>query len=110
MDPTAFRLNVSNEMKPNDRTDEFKVFVHTLAQYTAHGPGEYAMSVLKSMTGTESFKQLPDSQKKCQVHKREECQTTRFLDLVRGNCNCVPWALLADGNPERVGMFMFIMY
>ena len=109
LDPSPFRLNFSGESTLDDQTRNFKIYVHTLSQYTAHGPGARAMSVLKSMTGTESFKQLPDSQKKCQVHNREECETKMFLKQVRSNCNCVPWALLADGNSEGVGMFVFLI-
>ena len=103
LDPSPFRLNVSTEMKPGDKTLEFKVYVHTLAQYTANGPGEYAMSAIKDMKGTKSFKQLPDIQKNCQDHNREECETKRFLDQVQNNCNCVPWALMVDVNSKRVG-------
>ena len=101
IDPNPFKLNVSNEMKPNDQTlqqEQFKVYVHTLAQYTAYGPGAYAMAALKRMKGTESFEQLPDSQKNCQVHNREECETKRFMDRIHTKCNCVPWTLDADAS------------
>ena len=54
------------------------------------------MSALKRMKGTDSFKQLLDSQKNCQVHIREECETKRFLDHVKSMCDCVPW-VLEDG-------------
>ena len=74
----------------------FKVFIHTLAQYTTLGPGSYGMSALKSMTGTESFKQLPDYQKKCNIHNREECQTQKYKDHIQRECNCTPWALKTD--------------
>ena len=105
LDPTPYRLNISTDLKLPDQTnneEQFKIFVHTLARYTAYGPGVHAMSALKSMTGTESFKQLPDSQKKCQVHNREECETKRFLDQVRSDCNCVPWALETGASLEKV--------
>ena len=51
------------------------------------------MSTLKSMTGTENFKQLPIDQKKCVVHNREECHTKKYLDQVQRECNCTPWPL-----------------
>ena len=78
------------------------VYIHTLAQYTAEGSGRHAMSSLKRMTGTDSFKELPDSQKNCQVHNREQCQTRKFLEHVQNNCNCVPWAATLDHSTEKV--------
>ena len=103
VDPTPFVLNVSEESRLNDQTHKFKVYVHTLAPYTAFGPGEHAMSALKRMKGTKSFKQLPDNQKDCQVHSREECETKKFLDQVLSNCNCVPWAMMTENSLKRVG-------
>ena len=97
VDPNPYALNASSENKP-----EFKVFVHTLASYTAFGPGKYAMNALKKMSGTESFKQLPENQKMCQNHNREECETAKFLDQVEMNCDCVPWGLVTDINKEMV--------
>ena len=104
LDPNPFRLNVSTGMKPEDQ--RFKIFVNTLAQYTAVGPGQYGMSAFKRMKGTESFKQLPDSQKKCQVHNREECETKAFLDQVANNCNCIPWNVMIDF--EKVGIYFLL--
>ena len=95
MDSNPYALNSSNQQS-------FKVFIHTLAQYIAIGPGSYAMGTLKSMTGTEDFVQLPVNQKKCLVHNREECQTDKFLDQTKSNCGCVPWPLRTDGSQEKV--------
>ena len=108
LDPNPFRLNVIGESKLNDHTQAFKVYVHTLAQYTAFGPGEYAMTALKRMTGTDSFKQLPDRQKNCQVHNREDCETKRFLDQVKSTCNCVPWVLEYGANIEKVYLLSYL--
>ena len=71
----------------------FKVYIHTVSQFTAHGPGTYSMTVLKKTTGTKKFLQLPDDRKKCSDHKREECQTQAYLDQIQRECKCVPWAL-----------------
>ena len=71
----------------------FKVFVHSLAQYSTFGPGSYGMNALKRMTGTKNFEQLPTKQKKCLVHNKEECQTQKYLDQVQRECKCIPWAL-----------------
>ena len=81
----------------NDQ-ESFKVYIHTLAEYTALGPGAYAMHTLKKMTGKTSFYQMRDSQKECQVHSREKCQTEMFLKHVKTNCSCVPWALTTENS------------
>ena len=95
LDPNPFHLNHKGKsarvFKEGGQT--FKVYIQTLAQFTAFGPGSFGMNTLKKMTGTKSFKQLPDHQKKCLVHSREECQTKSFLDQVQRQCKCMPWAL-----------------
>ena len=88
--------------------DQFKVFIHTFGQYTTFGSGSFEMSVLKKLTGTESFEQLPDNKKKCQVHKREECQTAKYLDQVQAECRCVPWSLNSNSPVQvKAGSFIF---
>ena len=82
--------------------ESFKVYIHTLAPHTVYGPGAYAMHTLKKMTGKTSFYQMRDSQKECQVHSREKCQTLRFLKDVKTNCSCVPWALTAEDHKNEV--------
>ena len=93
LDPNPYQPNTADN-KAGDQS--FKVFIHTLAQYTTFGPGMYGMSDLKKMTGTKSFKQLPENQKKCRVHNREECQTLNYLDQVQKECKCIKWALQTD--------------
>ena len=105
LDPNPYRLKTSYKVNMGDQSYEEgrpKVYVHTLAQYTAYGPGTYALSSLKRMTGTESFMELPDEQKRCRVHKREECQTKKFLDQVWNKCRCVPWALMDGTLPAYI--------
>ena len=98
LDPKPYELigKDGNSMGSEIGSPTFKVFVNTLAQYTSFGPGSYAMNSLKKMTGTKSFKQLPDRQKKCMVHDREECQTQKYLGKVQKECECLPWALQND--------------
>lgn len=88
LDPDPLPLSAAGNVNRN-----FKVFIHTLAQYTAFGPGYYGMSSLKKMTATAGFKQLPDHQKGCLIHNREECQTQKYMEHVNGECKCTPWAL-----------------
>ena len=95
LDPNPYHLNQIGKSARgfNEGDSTFKVYIQTLAQFTTFGPGSYGMSALKKMTGTTSFEQLPDHQKKCLVHNREECQKQSFLDKVQKECNCMPWAL-----------------
>ena len=97
MDPNPYQLGQANDNADgsNQGNQDFKVFIHTLAQYTTFGPGSYGMGALKRMTGTTSFKQLPDYQKNCLVHNREKCQTEKYLEQVRKECQCAPWALVS---------------
>ena len=92
LDSTPYHLN---DAQKGNKEEEYsiKVFVHSLAQYSTFGPGSYGMSALKKMTGTESFEKLPDHQKKCLVHNREECQTQKYLEQVERECECIPWVL-----------------
>ena len=101
VDPNPYRGNFSES---NDRNgeDSFKIYIHTLAQHTAFGPGSYGMDSLKKMIGTKSFEELPESQKRCRVHDQEECRTGKFLEQVKGNCSCIPWALANTTSKEKV--------
>ena len=109
VDPTLYQTN-SNERNVEAELnvqDSFKVYIHTLAQHAEYGPGAYAMYTLKSMAGTKSFEQLPESQKKCRVHNREKCQTNKFLEQVKHNCSCVPWSLQNEGSKEKVIFYLY---
>ena len=104
LDPSPYQIQ--DDGRSGDKQEAFKVYIHTLAPFTAYGPGAFAMSSLKSMTGTTSFRELPDKQKKCTVHNREECQTDKFFSHVENNCSCVPWRLaIADNIKAQVTLF-----
>ena len=98
MDPNPYQLGQVNDDDGGsiEGDQNFKIFIHTLAQYSTFGPGSYGMSTLKKMTGTKSYNQLPDHQKKCLVHDREECQTEKYLEQVQKECHCVPWVSGTD--------------
>ena len=95
LDPNPYHPNQPNKNTGGSKNvdQNFKVVVHTLAQYTSFGRGSYAMSTLKKMTGTTNFKKLPDHQKKCLAHNREDCQTQKYLEQLQKECKCIPWAL-----------------
>ena len=100
LDPSPYQIQSDERSAKDERNKQqnFRVYIHTLAPFTAYGPGAFAMSTLKSMTGTTSFMKLPDNQRKCVIHNREECQTDRFFSQVEANCSCVPWSLTIDDN------------
>ena len=104
LDPNPFKvINDEKNVESYETGDQsYKVFIHTLAQTSMFGSGSYGMSALKKMTGTESFYQLPDHQKKCLVHNREECQTQKYLDKVQRECNCTPWSLQIGQGKNQV--------
>ena len=91
LDPNPYEIRSTDGSFRAARNDQesFKVYIHTLAEHTAFGSGAYALHTLKRMTGTPKFYQLPDGQKECQVHSRERCQTEKFLNQVKDNCNCI---------------------
>ena len=95
LDPTPYQMQDDERgvETEGNKPQTFKVYIHTLAPFTVYGHGAFAMSTLKSMTGTESFEELPNNQKKCTVHDREKCQTEKFFSQVKANCSCVPWSL-----------------
>ena len=110
LDPNPYLLNYKDKIKKVSSANDlknFKINIRTLAQYTAYGPGLYAMSALKKMTGTKSFLQLPENQKRCQIHNREKCQTISFLDQVEKNCVCVPWSLMTNTGEQKVTIPLF---
>ena len=100
LDPKPYQSDSIGGSKTEDQS--FQVFIHTLAQYSTFGAGSYGMSALKKMTVTKSFEKLPDQQKQCIVHNREECQTRRYLDQVQRECNCIPWAFHTDQDKDQV--------
>ena len=106
LDPNPYPMKSTDGRVRAARNDQesFKVYIHTLAPHTAYGPGAFAMHTLKRMTGKPSFYQMPDNQKECQVHNRENCQSELFLEHVRSDCGCVPWAYTTGNRSNRVGI------
>ena len=109
LDPSPYQIEDDGRSVKDERNKQktFKVYIHTLAPFTAYGPGAFAMSTLKRMTGTASFMELPENQKKCAIHNREECQTDKFFSQVKANCSCVPWSITINDNTKaQVNSFL----
>ena len=104
LDPYPYPLISLEDRAQRQYNDpsNFKIYIHTLAQYSGHGSGDYKLNSLKRMTATESFKQLPNDHKQCQVQNREQCQAQKFLEHVQNNCNCTPWAKTSEFSTGKV--------
>ena len=76
------------------------IYISTISPGTGSKNGSYALSVLKKMTGTTGFLQMPDDVKGCQVEIYEECNTRKYLERVGEECKCVPWALNSVQNVQ----------
>ena len=77
------------------------IHIDTLAQYTGYGPGDYALTSIKQMTGTDNFLAWPENKRQCALETYKDCQTKVLLeDTV--NCGCTPFQLLpAVGNTSE---------
>jgi hypothetical protein len=76
---------------PKRTTDQKSLSIHinTQSRYTSSSPGKYILTVLKKMTGTDSFLALSDEAKGCQIEPEDECRSRKLEE----RCGCVPWAL-----------------
>ena len=85
---------MSLQLKDSDaHTRSVRIYLNTLASFTDHRNGSYSMNVLKKMTGTRKFMDLPDQEKYCSVESFEQCQSKEYFQKVHSSCGCVPWAL-----------------
>ena len=56
-----------------------------------YGEGDFALTDVKEMNGTQGFLDLDVGVKKCQNHESVlECKAKTYLDVGREKCKCVP--------------------
>ena len=79
----------------------FRLYIDTLESFTGNGGGSYGLSVLKKITGTQSFLKQTDDIKKCQIGTFESCHVERYMEAVQTKCGCVPWAF-SDAVDQQV--------
>ena len=101
--PNPFPLNINGDQR--QQQGKFRLYIHTLAPYSAYEPGTYKLSGLKQMTAKKGFIELPVSQTSCLVHNQEECQTQKFLDNIHMKCNCTPWSIASNYYGDEVNNF-----
>ena len=78
-----------------------RVQIGTLAAYTGYGPGDYMMSSLKEITGTDRFLAKPDDEKDCTIEKFENCQMRKAAEQNRA-CSCKPFELSSAFSDNQV--------
>ena len=81
-----------------------RIYLNTLSSFTDYRSGSYAMTVLKKMTGTESFLKQTDKEKKCRIETLEHCLANGFVENVQQRCGCVPWTLTSALLPLQVNL------
>ena len=69
------------------------IHISTLERFSDSRPGLYVMTVLKRMTGTESFLSMSDGVKQCQIETQDDCESRKYVENVRNQCHCLPWSL-----------------
>ena len=56
------------------------IHIGALTQLTVRGAGDYALSSIKRLTGTENFLAWSEGERKCALKTYEKCQEKHFLD------------------------------
>jgi hypothetical protein len=96
------RKLLSFEVLPRNSQTSAKIHIHTISPFDAYGEGNFRMTALKKMTGTDKFLKLTKEEKKCQNEMFEECKVLSFINSIEQNCGCVPWSLVQVW-PRKVG-------
>ena len=76
------------------------IHISTLERFSDSRPGLYVMTVLKRMTGAESFLGMSDRVKQCQIETQDNCESQKYIENVQSQCHCVPWSLENDFLPK----------
>ena len=63
-----------------------QIYINTLSRISDTRAGLYVMTVMKKMTGTESFLALPDKTKGCQLEPQDECEKRMYAEEARKQC------------------------
>ena len=76
------------------------IHIGTLAPHFEEGPGDYVLTSLKQMTGTENFLGWPQEKRKCSLKKYETCQMEGFRDKIF-KCGCSPFQLISAAGQNK---------
>ena len=98
IDPNSLQMEYKEK-------NPFRIFINTLSPHTLGGPGIYALSALKKMTGTQNFLDLPEHKKDCRVGSTEECLAETLIAEIKSQCHCVPWQLAKKSTNKVISDF-----
>ena len=99
----------ANDNPGEDLSDENRyatIFLDTLAPFSDNQEGDYALTDLRWMNGTESFMKLSNEEKDCQIESYEKCQRER----VDQKCKCVPWQLKLNNSGNHKVRSLYIYF
>ena len=82
-------MNLKDVPEPNLA----RVYIHTLSPFSGYGSGQYKMSGIKAMSGSERFFELPDEKKGCSLKAFEMCRQKEIVKECANKCKCVPFEL-----------------
>ena len=85
------------------------IHISTLERFSDSRPGMYVMTVLKRMTGTESFLSMSDGVKQCEIETQDDCESRNYIENVQNQCHCLPWSL-GNGFLPQVRQKKYAMY
>ena len=77
-----------------------RIHIGTLAPHFEEGPGDYVLTSLKQMTGTENFLAWPQEKRECLLENFESCQKKIFLEKI-SESGCSPFSLMLAAGPSH---------
>ena len=77
-----------------------RIHIGTLAPHFEEGPGDYVLTSLKQMTGTENFLAWPQEKRECLLENFESCQKKIFLEKI-SESGCSPFSLILAAGPSH---------
>ena len=87
------RFGTLNMKLVNNVQKSASIHINTLGRFSDHRAGSYVLTTPKQMTGTQSFLDLSDDKKGCQIQDYEDCRVDAFFRKVQSKCQCIPWSL-----------------
>ena len=66
-----------------------KVQINTLSPSVNFGGGVFLLAIVKRITATADFLEMPLKDRNCEVEFYEDCRTRKLFR----HCNCVPWEM-----------------
>ena len=67
------------------------IHIGTMTRFKDYNTGVFKMSALKTISGSESFKALPQNMRECDLELFEDCYNRGVMEDVQKQCGCIPW-------------------